>query len=518
MKKALFVFLFSVLSSLFLHAELCPFQTFSMPVATFGEQTGHPFAINRVKDILYSLPTEVVRNIDISSLKPTHYYVRFMPSSREEMELIQLRKELNLYPYPLDCEITEGFVGINNPFLINGFPQFWAIVPIDYIIDGIGCSVAIESELWCPSFLCESENAAKESILTKNMEQLLYDIICNSVETDSTDNGSQRNTSSYYPLGYVRYQDDTFNSICGLQGMEVEAYSFWNSYTGISNVNGYVSFGSNSFNGSFRFRLKFYRDDFSIKVEDSTSDLEYVTDSGTNSLNVLFSGDYSKYSAAFYAAQRYYYQLLDIPRPPVSSFWLARLWIHVHPVDAHTQGWYGYYHTEFGVFLWINRPTIHVYGKDRDGLSIMSSGIYGTTIHELTHAMHYGIDSDLYYSIQPRVKESLARGIELYLTTQRYPGYTVGYNINRYTALMRDLTDGVKTVSCSYYYYDDTGSTPIEPMTYNDNVNGSYTYAELVEAIKTCTTPQQWFSRTYSLYNRVIGPVLYAPFRFWFDL
>ncbi|MBR5905894.1 MAG: hypothetical protein IKZ51_05500 [Bacteroidales bacterium] len=519
--KKLFLLLFVVgYSFVSLYAIECSpaSRTDTMPIATFGKQTGHPFAIEKVKSVLSSLPIQEVQGVNIDSIRVTHHYVRFMPSSREEMESIQLRKDLNLYQYPLDCVVSEGFVGISNPFLLNGFPQFWAIVPIAFNFKDINCPFAIESELWCPSFLCDNLKTNIEQTIPQRIEQTIYDIICSSsIEMESSQDVDHRGTTSYSPGGYVRYQDTVFGA-CGVQGMEVEAYNFWNHYTDYSNVNGHVSFGTHTFNGSFRYRLKFTRDDFSLKNENDSSDIEYVTDSGTCTLSVLFSGDYAKYAAVFHAAQRYYYQPIDIPRPPISSFWLARVWIHVHPNDAHPQGWHGYYHTDYGTFLWVDRPTIHIYGKDKNGDYLGSSVIYGATIHELTHAMHFGLDPDLYPSIQPRVQESLARGIQLYLTTERYPNFVVGYNINRYTAIMRDLVDEAKNVSCDHYYYETTGSTTIDTVSYYDNVNERYTYAELVEAVKTCTTPYQWFSRVYSLYNRVPGPVLYPPFKFWFDL
>ena len=83
---------------------------------------------------------------------------------------------------------------------------------------------------------------------------------------------------------------------------------------------------------------------------------------------------------------------------------------------------------------------------------------------------------------------------------------------------MRDLVDEEKTVTCYYHYYDGIDD-PLEGTTsYDDTVNQVYSYPELVEAVKTCTTPNQWFNRIYSLYHRLTGQDLYTPFSFWFDL
>ena len=485
-----------------------------LPLATFGEQYGHPFDINRVRSVYSSLNAKEGSDKKSNRIVPTHLYVRFTPSSRYEMERLQLRNDLNCYPYPLDCDVTEGFIGIDNPFLVNGFPQLWAIVPIDFKIESLKCPFEIESQLWCPAFLCN-----QDSVLDPQTERELFNSICSSFwgAKQSIDSPER---STYYPGGYVKYQDSQLGAI-GILGMQVEAYTFWKSYSTLSGSNGYCSFGSNaSFTGDFRYRIKFKRDDFCLKANDGNTDIEYVTNSGTNALNILFTGAYATYSVAFQAAQRYYYQSIDIPRPPMNGFWDACLWIHVYPDTINSNGWAGYFTTE-GAFLWIERPTIHIYGKGSYGY-YTSDSIYGSTIHEMAHAMHYGFDTSLFSTIQSKVKESLARGVELYLAGQRYPSYSSNnlyYSINRYTDVMRDLTDGEKTVYCARYEDDAFNVTTLSPAaTYNDPVNSIYTYPELIEAVKTCTTPNQWFFRIYNLYHRLTGPTLYAPFNFWFDL
>lgn len=57
------------------------------------------------------------------------------------------------------------------------------------------------------------------------------------------------------------------------------------------------------------------------------------------------------------------------------------------------------------------------------------------------------------------------------------------------------------------------------PVTYVDTISYLYTYADLIEALKTCETPLEWKNRIYSLYpGRASLTQLENAFIFWFDL
>lgn len=125
--------------------------------------------------------------------------------------------------------------------------------------------------------------------------------------------------------------------------------------------------------------------------------------------------------------------------------------------------------------------------------------------------------------IETRVKESIARGVELYLTKQRYSSYDIpmkDYCKDLYAAIMRDLTDGEKTVYCNRKGYSDFTFLLMTPTrTYYDNISYAYTYAELIEAVRTCTSLSEWMSRIGLLYaNRIPDIDFNNAFNFWFEL
>ena len=489
-------------------------DTPNLVLATFGEQTGHPFSMENALRAYGNLPIETRASFSEEAIEPTHLYIRFMPSNEEELWNVKQQKDLDVFQYPLDCEVTEGFVGIDNPFLLNGFPQLWVVVPADYPISEIACPYEVESELWMPDFNSSAVKSDSSMDILDFYEDLMKELCYEQNLTDEFCGPETKSSTTYYPGGIIKYVDTTHGET-PLYGMQVEAYTFWHNYKTTSLVSGTLNFGGKTFSGSFRYRAKFSLDDFAIRTEDNKSDLEYVTEKTTKPFYMTFSGAYSKYCVVFAAAHRYYYQSISIPRPPQNGFWKACLRIHVYPNDS------GDY---LGVFtkdrrgLLADRPEISIYGYSSSS-ERYSDELYATTIHELTHAMHYNLNKDLFYSIENSVVESLARGVQLYLTKMKYPSYSMHsgyYNINCYTGFMRDLTDSRKTVYCSYY--EDFSSVHYSPSkTYYDNVDCAYTYPELVEAVKTCKTPEEWVTRIKTLYpGRVSASDLDSVYNFWF--
>ena len=274
-----------------------------------------------------------------------------------------------------------------------------------------------------------------------------------------------------------------------------------------------------SFSGKFRYRIKFSLDDFAIRTEDNKSDLEYISDKTTSSFNMVFSESYSIYCAVFQAAERYYYESIDLPRPPMNGFWKACLRLCVYPNSVAPGGELGNYETVSRLIL-ADRPVVSIFGLGKFSGKQSSDSIYGTTIHELTHAAHYGLDTELYPEVEHRVRESIATGVELYLARQRYSSYPEpSYSINGYTAIMRDLVDGVKHISCFSHYDDDWNySLYSSSKSYYDSISSAFTYSELVEAVKTCSTPEDWQKRILLLYpSRVDKVKIEKAFEYWFD-
>jgi len=484
-----------------------------MKEATFGPQTGHPFAMDNVIKAFRQLDTKVQGSITEEEILPTDMYVRFMPANEKEQDLVKSIPEVEVYQYPLDCEVTSGFVGANNPYMLDGFPQYWCIVPVDFDFSEVACAYEIESWLWKPSFLEEPETKGSEN----DFERALYEELCleQGIEMELP---VATKATKYYPSGYVKYED-TELGVVGIEGMEVDAFNFWHNYKAYSTNTGYLNYGGHYFTSSYKYRVKFEREHFAVKNDGEHVDMEFVTELTTSIINQFFTGIYARYSVLFQAAERYYFQDIDIPRPPYNGTWQTclRICVYPHMADMSGQGLVG----KFSVYeqpILADRPLVYIWDKDQNGYR-RSDEYYTTAIHELTHAMHFGFDPQAYKTIDLGLQESLSRGVERYLTQQRYSvdNQPEGdYDRGRYTGIMRDLTDGEKNVVCNVKY---NGNGPVfSPKSYHDSIDSAYTFAELIEAIKTCNTPLEWKTRIKDLYpGRVSDIYLDNAFNFWFE-
>ena len=205
----------------------------------------------------------------------------------------------------------------------------------------------------------------------------------------------------YYPSGYVRYVDTELGTL-GIEGMEVDAFNTWHNYKAYSTNTGYLNYGSHYFTSSFKYRVKFERDDFAVKLDSTHTDLEYITSSTTGNYNQVFTNAAAKYSVIFQAAYRYYYQPLDFPRPPFNETWSACLRICVRPDESSDQGMSGLFTLDIRWPL-ANRPIVKVWGWGDSG-EFDSDELYAITIHELTHAMHYKLDNDFFLRLSHELK------------------------------------------------------------------------------------------------------------------
>ncbi len=50
----------------------------------------------------------VYREFSSTTLQATHKYVRFLPSTKEQLDLLEETLDLELFEYPLDIEIPDG--------------------------------------------------------------------------------------------------------------------------------------------------------------------------------------------------------------------------------------------------------------------------------------------------------------------------------------------------------------------------------------------------------------------------
>ena len=90
-----------------------------------GEKIEIPYTIDNLLKAFELLPTETKSQIDMSKIKATHYYVRFYPKNKKELDLLEeVKPRLMLSETPLDREIIVGGTSYRDPSLPDDVPTY----------------------------------------------------------------------------------------------------------------------------------------------------------------------------------------------------------------------------------------------------------------------------------------------------------------------------------------------------------------------------------------------------------
>src|SRR5688572_23388579 len=99
-----------------------------------GEKLINPFAIDNMQRAYQNLQekNDSVSFLFLKTLRPTHWYVRFLPENFEQYDLLVSDTTLALYDHPLDYEISEPGDFYHDPSLPDDVPTYqYARVPVN---------------------------------------------------------------------------------------------------------------------------------------------------------------------------------------------------------------------------------------------------------------------------------------------------------------------------------------------------------------------------------------------------
>lgn len=408
-----------------------------------------------------------------SDIKITHYYVRFLPKSFEELAILQRDSTLELYDYPLDYEIAEGGTFYQDPEIPLG-EITWQYCAVEKKFDFPNLQYEILEELFLPKVKRNDKGASSDETIWDNIETEALKItgnlskeITQSTNTKSiirdkwnpsgtikvwdAEDGETRTTTrvfdhwEYYdcdgddggidPMARVIYPDEqcqravyryittqTDGSYVPVEGCKVRAYSWFTTYSDITDSNGrfYID---ETFKGHVNYSIKWERADFDLR-SGNWGQAYYngprVEEEPWN-LNISDNGLSWMYAHMHHGAYTYYYKHgnYGIQAPPRQGGILNQK-LHLGAMDKSGRAHYYDFNQLF------TTPQIKIYRKNSYGRTQTSIEICGTTIHELAHAshwemcyssLHYGLD---YLFNKAIIPESWASCVEHVITADIY--------------------------------------------------------------------------------------------------
>lgn len=467
-----------------------------------GEKLENPYSVKNMRRALDSVKAKMTISKTAKStsefdIETSHLYVKIEPKSAAEEALMKKDTAQNFFDYPLDYEFTEEVlkeIGTNNPDVIG---SYYVSVPKDYVFPE-GIKTEVLEELYIPEqdpYFDNTTGTGKVSKSTiSSKEDLLGNLLIEAFKLthneaqlglQSTSTGKSSwwiFGSKWRPSGKITMWDNSLNRVVPVEGAQVLIRQWFTVDSGITDVNG--NFSTGTVRGEARYILQWERQHYDIR-NDTFGQAETRGPSKKNeswNYNITDPKDIH-FAMVHRAAHHYYYKdIKGLRRPPFDGEMPTRMKIAAIDKSKGINGDYSFWRGLGGVL-----PNIRIYERD------FCQEYYGTTIHELAHSSHWKMAWWTFQTVDERVAESWARGVQWELTRMVYPNYGNIY-FGTYTGVVEDMIDSDNS--------------------FGDNVSG-YTIRQIENSLMYQKNWEDWRNKIINDYDNPTENNLPALFTRW---
>nr|WP_315252124.1 hypothetical protein [uncultured Flavobacterium sp.] len=520
-----------------------------------GKKLDNPYSIKNMRLALKNIknrkasPTSKVVPIEVDpefDVLPTHIYVEFEPKTELEEAVLKQDSSVVLFDYPLDYEFTDEVLNSRPQLAPNEFPNYYAAIKIDSELASEAQYETLE-ELYIPeedpyfgSKLPATQKISeiKEILLDQLLDEA-YKLTGNERQNSETKTSATAKWifgKKWWPSGKITVYDEVAGANKPVVGAQVLIRQWFTVRQGITDGNG--NFSTASVRGSARYVLQWERYHYSIR---NGSFFQAETKSHTEQKdvpwNLNITGGDDKYHALIHqAAHDYYYgHRFGLISPPMNGhrYSFGRQG-QIKIAARETQGSYpsSYSHIRSDLSFSLSAQ-IHIKAFGRP-----SDEVYGTTIHELTHALHSVLDRGSYDNIvrdaflnnsssvqnrNRRLLETWPTTVEIMMTLDRYrtkfniPNYSVYQNITLNNNQRITILEQNHYTSGGYDMIDDFNQSAIYDNRFPiDRVSG-YTLKQLEESLIGARLWGQWKDNIKNKYDNPTETFLDELFNNWQD-
>ena len=411
-----------------------------------GEQLANPYALEVMEEARLTL-MEVTPGLVIPEISTSHYYVRFAPSSSDELNRLHLQDtSIVFYEYPLDREIISG-VSYHDPTIVDSLPTFqyasieaekWEnmcdtlsvaytvleelYIPEDDVVDDIEGGSDLETMSLSPIQPIGMSAIVAEALVDEAMKITgHYNEVIGVNLNDNNASVNSTNTTIWTPSGNISAYDDIVQDYVPIVGVRVRATRWFTTRKGVTDSNGdFVCDGT--FRRPARYTVVWEGENTQNSkwnIRDGAICQAYYRGPKQREDWDLLIQDNGLKSLRFATIHRAAYRMLcgntgGVSRPGWRKTQIAYLHKN-HPKKS------GDYWLELGMNIF---PDIRVYGKYENGTCYTTDVIYNTVSHELGHSSHwYNASANmlLAYIVEGlKYSESWADCVGWYLTELEY--------------------------------------------------------------------------------------------------
>ncbi len=496
-------------------------------VIGLGKKLENPYTVSVMKQAYKNLRITQNNQFSKSSsdeliIETTDYYVRFLPKTDEEKEILQEKDSLTLFDMPLDYELEEGIAGAyHDPSIPEGDITWqYTVVPVDYKFRDM------QYEILANLFLQDEEDEISSKFSKGYLKRQLTDsdwtalenealrITGNEADITEYSKGTLAARRKWYPSGIILYEDNTTASprIIPLEGVQVVVKRWFKWKRAITDTNGYFRVGK--FRSSkVKCAIKWERHDWDIR-SGSYGQAWYSFESlnkGSSWNKTIRRSSTPRnwlYASVHRGAMEYFYNHNAYGiRKPYNKSWFLKRRLHIGAKWKETH-WFSDHYFTFNKIWWAAPVVVYYHWKS--GAERDSREIFATTVHELAHVSHWEIGySTGQYVIDaladdPFLPESWATGVEYVVVENVYPKSTFG--IFDFDYQQQRTLNYIKTESKGYTpividMIDNHNQSTTNSNRPNDRVSG-YTLGQLENALPgSLGSWWRWRTRLRKMYD-----------------
>lgn len=400
------------------------------------ERLCNPYSVENMT-IAYNSIKESITKSNSIVIDTTHIHVKFKLRNPNELDLLKQDTTLNLYPYPLDSDISlEGFVETYE--VGRDFPTYYASVPFDVVIpDGIEYEIL--------DYLFIPEELDKE---VSNISPELMDLLIEaSFSLTGNDCFPLTKSSEWYPSGKITAYDDCVKKQIPLQGVKVRARRWFTTHICYTNAEGIYK-SSESFKDPANYSIVWEDNTYWDIRKGGLGQATYDGPKQTGDWNLAIDSSTDDglglgFATLHRAAYRYYYKNIGGLARPANAKKEKICFMD----KSGTGSFWG--NIGLGVL-----PDVKVFRKHNNGNVKTTDVLFRTTTHELGHVSHCTWMTQIqFWQVDKIIYESWADFVEYAITKIEYDelGVKVGLEEHQswpnvsgdlaYSPLFIDLVD-----------------------------------------------------------------------------
>jgi len=403
-------------------------ETFEEGMIQLGEKLENPYSVENMQKAAESL----FENGQLKSkplIEVTHYYVRFLPKTEQELSFLNRDSSLYVYDYPLLCKVQKGGTYYHDPELSEKQITWqYTVVPVDFKFSNIQYEILDKVFMEDEIGKGKTKSALIDDYTYSLIEKEAYRLTGN---LDEANKGEARlKATDWTPKGTITAEKDVplgYYATMPLAGAYVLAKTFLKTRHGYTGTDGKFVVNGSFTTNTVDICIKWERTNYDIR--DGSYGQAYYQ-GGDLSRDVSWNLEIKQYSTPkswlfahiHHAAYTYYYENYrwGIKAPTNGTILNQRL--HIAGRDEEGRSHYFAFNDFWGA------ATVVIYSNKGSNKYYKSFVIFGTTIHELAHAsfweMGYSTGQYLidYFSSKTIMTESWSMCFQNTITNSIYPG------------------------------------------------------------------------------------------------